>query len=66
MNKKIANHIKLLISSLIPIFVGPMLIHFGGLKETYVLTILGVIVCVSAVAMIFMSLFGIINELFKK
>ena len=66
MNKKITNHIKLLISSLIPIFVGPMLIHFGGLKETYVLTILGVIVCISAVAMIFMSLFGIINELFKK
>ena len=66
MNKKIANHIKLLTSSLIPIFVGPILIHFGGLKKTYILTILGVIVCVSAVAMIFMSLFGIINELFKK
>ena len=66
MNKKIANHIKLLISSLIPIFVGPILIHFGGLKKTYILTILGIIVCVSAVAMIFISLFGIINELFKK
>jgi len=66
MNKNIINHIKLLISSLIPIFVGPILIHFGGLKKTYILTILGVIVCVSAVAMIFMSLFGIINELFKK
>jgi len=66
MNKKIANHIKLLISSLIPIFVGPILIHFGGLKGIYILTILGVIVCISAVAMIFMSLFGIINELFKK
>ena len=66
MNKKITNHIKLLISSLIPIFVGPILIHLGGLKNTYILTILGVIVCVSAVAMIFMSLFGIINELFKK
>ena len=66
MNKKIANHIKLLILSLIPIFVGPILIHFGGLKNTYILTILGVIVCVSAVAMIFISLFGIINELFKK
>ena len=66
MNKNIANHIKLLISSLIPIFVGPILIHFGGLNNTYILTILGVIVCVSAVAMIFMSLFGIINELFKK
>ena len=66
MNKKIANKIKLLISSLIPIFIGPILIHFGGLKETYILTILGVIVCISAVVMIFMSLFGIINELFKK
>ena len=66
MNKKIANHIKLLISSLIPIFIGPILIHFGVLKEAYILTVLGVIVCISAVVMIFMSLFGIINELFKK
>jgi len=66
MNKKIANHIKLLISSLIPIFIGPILIHFGGIKETYTLTILGIIVCICAVVMIFMSLFGIITELFKK
>ena len=66
MNKKISNHIKLLIISFIPIFIGPILIHFGGIKESYTLTILGVIVCVSAVIMIFMSLFGIINELFKK
>ena len=66
MNKKIANHIKLLISSLIPIFIGPILIHFGGTKETYTLIILGVIVCICAVVMIFMSLFGIITELFKK
>ena len=51
MNKKIANKIKLLISSLIPIFIGPILIHFGGLKEKYVLTILGVIVCISAVVL---------------
>ena len=66
MNKKIANKIKLLISSLIPIFIGPILIHFGGLKETYILTILGVIVCICAILMIFISLFGVINELFKK
>ena len=66
MNKKIVNNIKLLISSLIPIFIGPILIHFGGIKETYILTIFGVIVCMCAVVMIFMSLFGIINELFKK
>ena len=66
MNKKISNHIKLLIFYFIPIFIGPILIHFGGIKESYTLTILGVIVCVSAVIMIFMSLFGIINELFKK
>ena len=66
MNKNIANHIKLLISSLIPIFMGPILIHFGGIKETYTFTILGVIICISAVVMIFMSLFGIITELFKK
>ena len=66
MNKKIANHIKLLISSLIPIFIGPILIHFGGVKKTYTLTILGVIVCICAVIMIFLSLFGVITELFKK
>jgi hypothetical protein len=66
MNKKIANHIKLLISSLIPIFIGPILIHFGQIKETYILTIFGVIVCICAILMIFISLFGIINELFKK
>ena len=66
MNKNIANHIILLISSLIPIFIGPILIHFGGINETYTLTILGVIVCICAVLMIFMSLFGIITELFKK
>ncbi len=66
MNKKIANHIKLLILSLIPIFIGPILIHFGRIKETYILTIFGVIVCICAILMIFVSLFGIINELFKK
>ena len=66
MNKKIANHIKLLISSLIPIFIGPILIHFGGIKGAYSLTILGVLVCICAVVMIFMSLFGIITELFEK
>ena len=66
MKKKITDHIKLLISSLIPIFIGPVLIHFGGIKETYTLIILGVIVCICAVVMIFMSLFGIITELFKK
>ena len=66
MNKKIADNIKLLISSLIPIFIGPILIHFGAIKEIYTLIILGVIVCICAVVMIFMSLFGIITELFKK
>jgi len=66
MNKTIAKNLKLLILSLIPIFIGPILIHFGGLRETYILIILGVIVSICAVVMIFMSLFGIINELFKK
>ena len=66
MNRIIAKHLKLLILSLIPIFIGPILIHFGALKETYILTILGVIVCICAMLMIFISLFGIISELFKK
>ena len=66
MNKIIAKHLKLLILSLIPIFIGPTLIHFGDLKETYILIILGVIVCICAMLMIYISLFGIITELFKK
>ena len=66
MNKIIARNLKLLILSLIPTFIGPILVHFGGLRKTYILTFLGVIVCISAIVMIFTSLFGIINELFKK
>ncbi len=66
MNKNIVNHIKLLISSLIPIFIGPILIYFGRIQEAYILIILGVIICICALLMIFMSLFRIITELFKK
>tara|TARA_B100000900_G_scaffold167979_1_gene142656 strand:+ start:1036 stop:1236 length:201 start_codon:yes stop_codon:yes gene_type:complete len=66
MDKKITNYIKLLVLSLIPIFIGPLLIHFGSLKETYMLSVLGVIVCLCSIVMIFISLFGIITELFKK
>ena len=66
MNKKISNNIRLLVFSLLPIFVGPILIHFGALKEKYLTTALGVIICVIAIILIFISIFGIINELFKK
>ena len=66
MNKKISNYIKILVLSLAPIFIGPVLIHFGSIKETYLLSVLGVIICLTAIVMIFISLFGIINELFKK
>ena len=67
MNKnKIAKGIKILISSFIPIFMGPFMIHLGQLKNNYFLVILGVITCLIAIVMIFTSLFRIINELFQK
>ena len=63
---KIAKGLRILIFSLIPIFFGPLMIHLGQIKGNHLIIILGVFVCVIAIAMIFISLFGIINELFKK
>ena len=63
---KIVKAIRILISSLIPIFFGPLMIHLGQIKDNYLLIILGGFICLIAIAMIFISLFGIINELFKK
>ena len=65
MNKKIFNHIKLLISSLAPIFIGSILIHLGWPNEIFTLIILGNILYICALVMIAISLFGLINELFK-
>ena len=65
MNKKIVNHIKLLISSLAPIFIGSILIHLGWPNEIFTLIILGNILYICALVMIAISLFGLINELFK-
>ena len=65
MNKKIINHIKLLISSLAPIFIGSILIHLGWPNEIFTLIILGNILYICALVMIVISLFGLINELFK-
>ena len=65
MNKKIVNYIKLLISSLAPIFIGSILIHLGWPNEIFTLIILGNILYICALVMIVISLFGIINELFK-
>ena len=66
MNKTISKYIQLLVISFIPIFVGPVIIHLGGSNEKYLIVSLGVIVCIIAIIMIFISIFGIINELFKK
>ena len=63
---KIVRGVRILISSLIPIFFGPLMSHLGQIKDNHLIIILGVFVCVIAIAMIFISLFGIINELFKK
>ena len=63
---KIIKGIRILISSLVPIFFGPLMIHLGQIKDNHLIIILGVLICVIAIAMIFISLFGIINELFKK
>ena len=65
MNKKIVNHIKLLISSLAPIFIGSILIHLGWPNEIFTLIILGNILYICSLVMIAISLFGLINELFK-
>ena len=65
MNKKIFNHIKLLISSLAPIFIGSILIHLGWPNEIFTLIILGNILYICSLLMIAISLFGLINELFK-
>ena len=65
MNKKIVNHIKLLISSLAPIFIGSILIHLGWPNEIFTLIILGNILYICSLLMIAISLFGLINELFK-
>ena len=65
MNQKIVNHIKLLISSLAPIFIGSILIHLGWPNEIFTLIILGNILYICALVMIAISLFGLINELFK-
>ena len=63
---KIVRGLRILISSLIPIFFGPLMIHLGQIKDNHLIIILGVFICVIAILMIFISLFGIINELFKK
>ena len=63
---KVVKAIRILISSLIPIFFGPLMIHLGQIKDNHLIIILGVFICVIAIVMIFISLFGIINELFKK
>ena len=65
-NKKILNKIKLLILSFLPIFLGPILIHLGGQNNSYLKIFFGIFLCVIAVILIFISLFGIINEIFKK
>tara|TARA_Y100001954_G_scaffold11500_1_gene11422 strand:+ start:896 stop:1303 length:408 start_codon:yes stop_codon:yes gene_type:complete len=65
MNKKIVNHIKLLISSLAPIFIGSILIHLGWPNEIFTLIILGNILYICSLVMIAISLFGLIYELFK-
>ena len=65
MNKKIVNYIKLLISSLAPIFIGSILIHLGWPNEIFTLIILGNILYICALVMIVISLFGIINALFE-
>lgn len=65
-NKKILNKIKLLILSFLPIFLGPILIHLGGQNKSYLIIFFGVFLCLIAIILIFISLFGIINEIFKK
>ena len=65
-NKKILGKIKLLILSFLPIFLGPILIHLGGQNNSYLIIFFGIFLSVIAITLIFISIFGIINEIFKK
>ncbi len=65
-SKNFSKNIKLLVLSFIPIFIGPVFIHLGGIKDSIFLVIMGIFFCVIAISMIFTSLFRIISELFKK
>ena len=65
-SKNFSKNIKLLLLSFIPIFIGPVFIHLGGINDAIFLVICGISFCVIAISMIFTSLFKIITELFKK
>ena len=65
-SKNFNRNIKLLALSFVPIFIGPIFIHLGGINDSIFLIILGIFFCVIAISMIFTSLFRIISELFKK
>ncbi len=65
-SKNFSKNIKLLLLSFIPIFIGPIFIHLGGINDSIFIVICGISFCVIAISMIFTSLFKIISELFKK
>ena len=65
-SKNFSKNIKLLLLSFIPIFIGPVFIHLGGINDSIFLIFCGISFCVIAISMIFTSLFKIISELFKK
>jgi len=65
-SKNFSKNIKLLLLSFIPIFIGPVFIHLGGINDSIFLVISGISFCVIAISMIFTSIFRIISELFKK
>ena len=65
-SKNFSKNIKLLLMSFIPIFIGPIFIHLGGINDSIFLIITGIFFCVIAISMIFTSIFRTITELFKK
>lgn len=66
---KIQKGFTYLISSLLPIIIGPVIIQIGDKKYDSALniyTFLGVFFCVIAIFLIFKGIFKIINTLFEK
>lgn len=67
--KEIKDGIINLVCSLLPIIIGPVLIHVGYSKYQIYLniyTLIGVLFCLIAIFLIFHGIFKIINALFKK
>jgi len=66
---KVKNGFILLLYSLFPIIIGPVIIQIGNTKyqtDLNIYTFIGVFICIIAIFLIFKGIFKIINTLFEK